>query len=543
MKFKLLASALLAFSFCAHAQIFGGSTPARRVVNSSCTNGQTGTYDANGRFTGCASAGGATNVSATSASAVTSLAIDVSSLNLANLNSVLVQCWSGTAAPFSPVTVTSLNPATTSSITANFSSTANVTCRANSSGGAGPAGATGPTGATGAAGANGTNGVISEIQNQSSTLPPQPIIDFQGAGVTASNGSGKTIVTIPGGGSASDGITISNTSSTATLASGSVVTMGNVPATLGTDCVATVTSGTGSVFSYFINGQFLIGGNVTATASGCSAAWVPAITAYPAGSIPIATWTVTAGVVATGVKAPLVRGQQIVAGTNVTVSYGSDGAATVSATGGSSVTYSAPYMVIGGTSYYAGQPVTLPPSTGSWANLISGSAATFTATAGGALSLVSSTAATQQAKSIALGSTRTLTAAFVASGSTGDLCKIGVIATGGAQQSGAMVFLSDASTDGIYTQRLTSSLGFSAILAAQRPRQVFTPIWVRIALTGSNIVFSTSSDGGLTFSTVHTDTQSNVLGQAVTNSDLWYFGVIGTGSASSSCTLLSWSAS
>jgi hypothetical protein len=35
------------------------------------------------------------------------------------------------------------------------------------------------------------------IQEEGSALPQQPIIDFQGAGVTATNGSGKTIVTIP----------------------------------------------------------------------------------------------------------------------------------------------------------------------------------------------------------------------------------------------------------------------------------------------------------------------------------------------------------
>lgn len=36
------------------------------------------------------------------------------------------------------------------------------------------------------------------IQNQGVNLPQQNIIDFQGSGVVASNGSGKTIVTIPG---------------------------------------------------------------------------------------------------------------------------------------------------------------------------------------------------------------------------------------------------------------------------------------------------------------------------------------------------------
>ena len=36
------------------------------------------------------------------------------------------------------------------------------------------------------------------IQDEGSSLPQQSVIDFQGAGVTATNGAGKTIVTIPG---------------------------------------------------------------------------------------------------------------------------------------------------------------------------------------------------------------------------------------------------------------------------------------------------------------------------------------------------------
>lgn len=45
------------------------------------------------------------------------------------------------------------------------------------------------------------------IQDEGSSLPAQPLLDFQGAGVTAADGSGKTVVTIPGGGSASDAST------------------------------------------------------------------------------------------------------------------------------------------------------------------------------------------------------------------------------------------------------------------------------------------------------------------------------------------------
>jgi hypothetical protein len=57
--FYLLASLVLAFSFCASAQIFGGSVQAGRVTNGNCTNGQVPTYNASGKLTGCAANGSA----------------------------------------------------------------------------------------------------------------------------------------------------------------------------------------------------------------------------------------------------------------------------------------------------------------------------------------------------------------------------------------------------------------------------------------------------------------------------------------------------
>lgn len=98
------------------------------------------------------------NATATSVGAVTSLAVNTTALNLTSVNQAIVQCWTGASAPYTQVTITSLNPASTSSITANFASTANVTCRVNSSGSTGATGATGPTGATGATGATGPTG-------------------------------------------------------------------------------------------------------------------------------------------------------------------------------------------------------------------------------------------------------------------------------------------------------------------------------------------------------------------------------------------------
>lgn len=115
----------------------------------------------------CAEQNGNPNVLVQAAGPITSLAMDVTSLNLstATQNTLLVQCWSGTGfssgsvtGTLSPITITSLNPRSLTSVTANFTSTSNVACIANSNGGVGPTGATGPTGPTGPAGATGPQG-------------------------------------------------------------------------------------------------------------------------------------------------------------------------------------------------------------------------------------------------------------------------------------------------------------------------------------------------------------------------------------------------
>ncbi len=69
------------------------------------------------------------------------------------------------------------------------------------------------------------------IQNQGSALPQQSVIDFQGAGVTASNGTGKTIVTIPNNVPATNSYglyaqTANSTIITATVAESSLVGTG-----------------------------------------------------------------------------------------------------------------------------------------------------------------------------------------------------------------------------------------------------------------------------------------------------------------------------
>lgn len=109
---------------------------------------------------------GVGNQSASSVGAVTSLEINITPLRLAaaNVSKGLLQCWTGTG-PYTPVTITNYSitgdPAT--AVTPTFSSTANITCRFNSSGATGPTGAAGATGATGPAGAD---GIFSAVASQ-----------------------------------------------------------------------------------------------------------------------------------------------------------------------------------------------------------------------------------------------------------------------------------------------------------------------------------------------------------------------------------------
>jgi hypothetical protein len=561
----LLASALLVCSFAAEAQIFGGATQAGRVVNNNCSSGQVPTFDANKRMTGCASAGGGANVTANSVAAVTSLALNISALNVTSVGQVIVQCWSGASAPFAPVTVTSLNPATTSGITANFASTANVTCRANASGGAGPTGATGPTGAigptgatgpagptgatgpagpTGATGPAGANGAISQIMDELTDLNVRGRVRFRGAGITCTDdaGNSRTDCEVPGGGSVNDPVAITVAGNVITLAAGAVVQIGAATYTLGSACVVTTSGGTGAVrFELSSAGQWIARHNVAATASG-GCTLVGSSATYSPDGIPLGAVAVTSGTPgAVTVTNPMARhGLPILAGTNCSISYNTENVPVITCTGGG-ITYSAPYMVIGGTSYFAGQPVTVPPASGSGWTAAGGALGSFSTMAGGALSLISSTTASFQGQSRVIGTGRVLTVAIAGSGRDQELCIVGVKAVAGAATAGAMALINSNANDGIYTRRLNSSYGFSAAIANQIPRGTTTPIWLRIDLTGSNVVFMYSADGGITFSNIATDTQANVLGQAVTNSDLAFVGTSGNGSVAGSCTVLSWS--
>jgi len=64
----------------------------------------------------------------------------------------------------------------------------------------GPTGPTGATGATGTTGPTGATGPTGSQDEGSAVDSPASIINFVGAGVTATGGSGTTTVTIPGGG-------------------------------------------------------------------------------------------------------------------------------------------------------------------------------------------------------------------------------------------------------------------------------------------------------------------------------------------------------
>jgi hypothetical protein len=55
----------------AMAQLFGGSTPARKVVNTTCTDGQVPTYNADGRLANCATASGTGDVTLTGTQTLT----------------------------------------------------------------------------------------------------------------------------------------------------------------------------------------------------------------------------------------------------------------------------------------------------------------------------------------------------------------------------------------------------------------------------------------------------------------------------------------
>jgi hypothetical protein len=77
-----------------------------------------------------ASTGGVGVVAGSSAAAVASLTLNLTPLSITNTDAVHFQCWSGTPTTYTPVPITSVTNYITSSVTLNFSSTANVYCSA-----------------------------------------------------------------------------------------------------------------------------------------------------------------------------------------------------------------------------------------------------------------------------------------------------------------------------------------------------------------------------------------------------------------------------
>lgn len=123
------------------------------------------------------------NLSASSAGAITNLTINTTSLGLTTTNTLVYSCWSGTTTSRTPVAVTSVSALSLTSITLNFSSTANVSCAVNSTGSAGPIGPQGATGATGPQGDTGATGATGPAGPTGATGSQGP------AGATGSTGN------------------------------------------------------------------------------------------------------------------------------------------------------------------------------------------------------------------------------------------------------------------------------------------------------------------------------------------------------------------
>jgi hypothetical protein len=159
--------------------LFLASLPAFAQCGRMVLNPSTGRMD-------CIGNPGGANVYASSYGAVTSLAINLTPLALANTNGLLVECWSGTTT-LAPVTITSLSSISTTSVTANFTSTANVICKANATGGAvGPAG-TSVTATVESPGSNCTNGGVKFVSASGTNYACNGA-----AGAAGSNGTNGT---------------------------------------------------------------------------------------------------------------------------------------------------------------------------------------------------------------------------------------------------------------------------------------------------------------------------------------------------------------
>lgn len=444
---------------------------------------------------------GAANAFATSAPAVTSLAIDVSALNLSALNVLLVQCWTGAAPPYSPVTVTSLNPATTSSVTANFVSTANVTCRANGNGGSGAPGATGATGATGPQGPAGSYSMAT-----GTTLPATCVVGeafFKSDAIAGQNMYGCTATNTwtqqagGGGGTVTEGYGITVVGPTVSADTAVMQSRPTVQAGTTQYCRSTT-------------------GNATYICS-----LTPALTTYTRGGCLVldadfsSVTTATLNVDTVGVKSILNRtgaalaAGDITANKPITICYDGTQFVIQGDGGGSSISVTGPYLTIGGTNYLgpAMYAVALP-SAETWVDPDT-SGGTFTSLAGGGRQLeAAANSTTIRNRSFDRGSNTTVELAWTAQGrpDAGDVSGMRaglVIRETGSAASRLMVLdfprmRDDSSAGGwningsCYSNSTTYASDF---LSEQIPAQVMSIYYARLVLSGGNWTLSVSSTG------------------------------------------------
>jgi hypothetical protein len=102
------------------------------------------------------------------------------------------------------------------------------------------------------------------VQDEGSSLPQQTILDFQGAGVTVTDGGTKTIVTIPGGGTG----TVTSVATTGLISGGPITTTGTITTSMNTNkLVGRSTAGTGIMEEITVgSGLTLSAGTLTNTA-------------------------------------------------------------------------------------------------------------------------------------------------------------------------------------------------------------------------------------------------------------------------------------
>lgn len=231
---------------------------------------------------------GAVNPTATCAGPATSCAITITSLNLTVFDSALLQCKTATGGDVAITSAPTSGGPPLTTVTPNYSSASNITCKVNSNGGAGAAGATGATGATGTAGAagtNGTNGAISQIQENGTNKTVEPKLNLK-------SGTNATVTCVDNAGLSTD-CTIASTGGSAISSTCAIVITGAAVTLDQNTCTNGATSGTATATGSapFVNFP-LTGNNVAATTLSI-ANWTqgPHSVRYTNGGSTVTTWT------------------------------------------------------------------------------------------------------------------------------------------------------------------------------------------------------------------------------------------------------------